>query len=605
MSADEVLQTRTRSARSLKAVAGSFLGLARLSTDHWFVVGRLPDLPGGPVKLRMAVSEQRLSGTWVPFAGDEDADPALGALIVEGAATRVNLTRGVAVQAGRKAVEVEPLSGLHSAVSLEALVDRHLTGLTAAARRDVLNAVAVLPANDSQASAALRVVRSRLRDSLPAATADPASPCPAHADVIWRLDEQAFYVEGWLHEGDATCESLVAISPEGLQVELVQTVFRFARADVAEFLGLPPVRRVGFVAYFETAMPNTVADGWLLEVRLSNGVAVEMALPPVKTDVDAARLTILGDLALERRGETAIRRGHVRPALERIQNTLAREVKLDSVDQFGEPVSAAEVSVIVPLYKRVDYLEHQLAQFVHDPEFQGVDLIYVLDSPEQGDYLRAFAAQLHRLYRLPFRLAVVDRNGGFSAANNLGAELAAGRKLLLLNSDILPAEPGWLSQLVHFHDVTPSVGAVAPKLLYEDGSIQHAGLYFDRPDGAEAWSNEHYYKGLYRTLASANAARIVPAVTGACLLIDTGLYRELGGLRGIYVQGDYEDSDLCLRLYERGLDCWYVPDVELYHLEGQSYPSVERRLSSEFNKWLHTEIWDSAIDQVMRRPEVT
>jgi hypothetical protein len=48
-----------------------------------------------------------------------------------------------------------------------------------------------------------------------------------------------------------------------------------------------------------------------------------------------------------------------------------------------------------------------------------------------------------------------------------------------------------------------------------------------------------------------------------------------------------------------------VPDVELYHLEGQSYPSVERRLSSEFNKWLHTEIWDSAIDQVMRRPEVT
>jgi GT2 family glycosyltransferase len=132
---------------------------------------------------------------------------------------------------------------------------------------------------------------------------------------------------------------------------------------------------------------------------------------------------------------------------------------------------------------------------------------------------------------------------------------------------------------------------VGPKLLYEDGTLQFAGLYFDRPDGAHIWSNEHFYKGLWGGLPAANVARPVPAVTGACLLASTQLFREFGGLRGIYVQGDYEDSDLCLRLAEAGYESWYCPEVALYHLEGQSYPSELRRNASEYNKWLHTYLW--------------
>ena len=153
--------------------------------------------------------------------------------------------------------------------------------------------------------------------------------------------------------------------------------------------------------------------------------------------------------------------------------------------------------------------------------------------------------------------------------------------------------------MIGFYDSTPNVGALAPKLLYEDDSIQHAGMYFDRPPGAQVWSNEHYFKGLYRDLPAANVARPVPAVTGACMMIAATLYRQLGGLRGRYIQGDYEDSDLCLRLRDMGHESWYLPDVELYHLEGQSYPSTERELTSEYNKWLHTSIWHEAIVDVM------
>jgi GT2 family glycosyltransferase len=112
------------------------------------------------------------------------------------------------------------------------------------------------------------------------------------------------------------------------------------------------------------------------------------------------------------------------------------------------------------------------------------------------------------------------------------------------------------------------------------------------------WENVHYFKGLHRDLPAANVARPVPAVTAACLLIDRALFADLGGLRGRYVQGDYEDSDLCLRLLSRGLENWYVPEVELYHLEGQSYPSPARMLNWRYNSWLQTHEWGDVIAEI-------
>jgi GT2 family glycosyltransferase len=169
--------------------------------------------------------------------------------------------------------------------------------------------------------------------------------------------------------------------------------------------------------------------------------------------------------------------------------------------------------------------------------------------------------------------------------------------------------------MASFYDATTSIGALAPKLIYEDGSLQHAGIYFHdvslqwegihyyRETGSSLWENAHYFKGLHRDLPAANVARPVPAVTAACLMIERALYHELGGLRDIFVQGGYEDTDLCLRLIESGRENWYLPSVELYHLEDQSYPSSVRALTTKFNMWLHTHLWNEQIDRVMREQE--
>jgi GT2 family glycosyltransferase len=91
-------------------------------------------------------------------------------------------------------------------------------------------------------------------------------------------------------------------------------------------------------------------------------------------------------------------------------------------------------------------------------------------------------------------------------------------------------------------------------------------------------------------------------VSAACLLTSSELYRELGGLRSIYIQGDYEDSDLCLRLHQAGYETWYLPDAELYHLEGRSYDTSVRQTNARYNSWLHTRLWGPQIEEMMSEP---
>jgi GT2 family glycosyltransferase len=122
-------------------------------------------------------------------------------------------------------------------------------------------------------------------------------------------------------------------------------------------------------------------------------------------------------------------------------------------------------------------------------------------------------------------------------------------------------------------------------------------MWFDWDPMWDVWQNVHYFKGLDRHLPAANVSRPVPAVTGACMMIDRELYETLGGFPHIYVQGGFEDSHLCLELLSQGRQNWYVPEVELYHLEAQSYLLNEHRMRiSTYNAWLQTKLCGEQIE---------
>ena len=153
--------------------------------------------------------------------------------------------------------------------------------------------------------------------------------------------------------------------------------------------------------------------------------------------------------------------------------------------------------------------------------------------------------------------------------NNAGAVRAAGDVLLLLNNDIAVLQPGWLSELVA-QVLQPGVGAVGAKLLYPNGSIQHAGLTTDALG---------FPRHLFRHAPGDHAgpselmglARDVWGVTGACMAIRRDVFFAVGGLNEALPVA-CNDVDFCLRLTANGYRLIWTPWSVLEHRELGSRP---------------------------------
>jgi GT2 family glycosyltransferase len=480
-----------------------------------------------------------------------------------------------------------------------------LAALDASSRAELLEAFATATSLQEEPSielsAALYGIREILRERLPRCAVTAEQPAGLAVEQILAVDDSHFWLNGWMHDHDGQ-GAVTVVSPEGSRMAVSEGAYRYERPDVVEFyaaLGVDRTREHGFTALLKLPSPSLLSSGWIAELRTSDGLELEIECPPVTRDPQAVRAAVLGELGNQGPIGGSLAADHGREALTRLQARIVAESKVTSIVEYGNSPASPAVSIVVPLYKRLDFLEHQMLQFSRDPELAEAELVYVLDSVEQEEELARRARELFALYGIPFRVVNLSSGAGFAGANRHGIEASRGKRLLLLNSDVIPDRPGWLGALNAFYDETERIGALGPKLLYEDDSLQHAGLYFHRPPSGELWENAHCFKGLHKTLPAANVARPVPAVTAACLLIDRDLYEEVGGLPLHYVQGDYEDSELCLKLGEAGRQNWYFPEVELYHLEGQSYVPGVRRVPSEYNMWLHTEIWGERMAKLM------
>ncbi len=492
---------------------------------------------------------------------------------------------------------------------IKTLIVKHLGPLDAATRNQVTNFLAFATAERAgpAMSESLAQVRAALRERLPEHHNSPDAPRGLFMEHILSVDECSFYLKGWVHDEDAEIVRLTAVSPEGARAEIAHRLFRHPRPDVVEwsnaFGSQARSANLGMICFVEFDAPSPLPGPWIFEMENAEGTAVEFSAEPTSGDADEARATILQDCAAARVFDERLMADHLAPAMARLQTPVDGSSRIAKVIQHGDPPAAPDVSIVVPVYRSIEHLEAQLAEFANDPAIASTDLIYVLDSPEQEATFEHISAHLYPIYRIPFRIAILDQNLGFAGAINAGTSLARGRLLLLLNSDVLPDVPGWLETMCDFYDTQPGIGALGPKLIYEDDSIQHAGMLFYRPPGSSLWQDGHYFRGLHRTFPAANVVRPVPAVSGACMMIDRALYEELGGLSGQFVRGDYEDSDICMRLMEMGRQNWYLPKAELYHLEAQSYAPELRQPANRFNAWLHTHLWRKRIDELMQRDE--
>ena len=187
------------------------------------------------------------------------------------------------------------------------------------------------------------------------------------------------------------------------------------------------------------------------------------------------------------------------------------------------------------------------------------------------------------------RLTVVPfhKPFNFSEKINLGALHSEGEHLLLLNDDTRVISENWLESLVMYSRFD-GIGAVGPKLLFEDGRIQHAGISLTRADSGPV----HMYRGFSGDhpgyFSSLRVSMNLLAVTGACMMTSRAAFESVGGFSERF-PSNYNDIDYCLKLHSSGLRIAFNPEVSLYHFESLSRnPIVHPDELSEFqDRWGH------------------
>ena len=163
------------------------------------------------------------------------------------------------------------------------------------------------------------------------------------------------------------------------------------------------------------------------------------------------------------------------------------------------------------------------------------------------------------------RIVDYDAPFNFSACVNLGAAHATGTNLLLLNDDTEAVSPGWLAAMLDALD-DGRVGAVGARLLFEDGTLQHAGHTYRTALGHVGFGLPGDSAGRGGILAR---RREVAGATAACLLVPFDVYDLVGGLC-VELPGNYNDVDLCLKIRAAGLSIVYEPAAVLHHFESRS-----------------------------------
>jgi GT2 family glycosyltransferase/glycosyltransferase involved in cell wall biosynthesis len=214
-----------------------------------------------------------------------------------------------------------------------------------------------------------------------------------------------------------------------------------------------------------------------------------------------------------------------------------------------------DASIVIPVYNKWEYTAACLRSLAETSSRTAFEVIVVDD--QSSDETAARLAGIEGLIHLRN-----EKNLGFVGSCNRGAEHARGRFVVMLNNDTQVLD-GWLDALVDTFERFPDTGLVGARLVYPDGRLQEAGGIVFR-DGS-GWN---YGRGDDPELPQYRFAREVDYCSGACIVVPTALFRELGGFDPHYAPAYYEDTDLAFRVREHGLRVRLQPAATIVHHEG-------------------------------------
>ncbi len=239
------------------------------------------------------------------------------------------------------------------------------------------------------------------------------------------------------------------------------------------------------------------------------------------------------------------------------------------------------VSVVIVNYNAGEILLECIASAQ-----QQAGQIIVVDNASADDSIAALRSAFPAV-----RIICNERNLGFAAACNLGAQVADGNHVLFLNPDCILA-PDALPILVQAANIAPDVSMVGGLLTDLDGTEQAGGRRavptpwrsFVRAFGISKLGDR--YPRLFVDFALhkqplPDRPVEVEAISGACMLVRRDALEEIGLLDEGYFM-HCEDLDWCMRFRQKGRKILFVPDARMIHHKGHC--SRARPIFVEWNK---------------------
>lgn len=225
------------------------------------------------------------------------------------------------------------------------------------------------------------------------------------------------------------------------------------------------------------------------------------------------------------------------------------------------------LSIVIVNWNTGELLSQCLDSIYMDPAQMETFEVWVVDNASTDGSAQAAVGKYPETKLIQNRL-----NPGFAAANNQAIRQAQGEYLLLLNPDTI-LYPGAVRIMLDFLRLNPTVGAVGPRLLNPDQTLQfscspeptlsrefkrlfHLGGV--RPDGYYAMDTWDDTK-----------PRPVDVLLGACILVRRQALEKVGLFEEAYFMYS-EEVDLCRRLRQKGWELYWTPAAQVIHFGGQS-----------------------------------
>lgn len=239
------------------------------------------------------------------------------------------------------------------------------------------------------------------------------------------------------------------------------------------------------------------------------------------------------------------------------------------------------VSILIPNYNHKAILKTCIDSLYNVNTYKNFEIVIVENNSTEKEIFDYY----EELKKQHDNIQVVTYKGEFnySRINNFGMKYTKGDYVLLLNNDTEMISPNALSEMVGCI-LRPEVGAVGAKLLYEDDTVQHAGVVIGF-SGYAGHVNHGINKDDYGYMVRARINCNYSAVTAACMMVKKSVFNQVGGFDEQFVVA-CNDVDLCLKICKEKYLIVYNAFALWHHYESKSrgYDDASQEKMWRFNK---------------------